>query len=65
MTLTAPREDYTPLLRPAEAAARLSVTRKPVYRLIERGDLPAVHVGRQLRIDPSALHDYLRAGSRR
>lgn len=39
----------------AECAALLRVDRKTVRRLIERGDLPALRVGRVLRIDPADL----------
>jgi putative molybdopterin biosynthesis protein len=59
MTLTATPEDQARLLRPDEAAERLAVSRKTVYRLIDRGELRAVHVGRSVRIDPSDLGNYL------
>ena len=58
MTPIATHEDHTPLLRPAEAAALLAVKRKTVYRLIDRGDLPAVDVGRAIRIAPADLAAY-------
>jgi hypothetical protein len=29
------------------------------YREIVRGELPAIHIGRQLRIDPTDLNQYL------
>ena len=51
--------DTRPLLRPVEVAEQLAVTRKTIYRLIDRGDLRAVHVGGVLRIDPNDLHAYL------
>jgi excisionase family DNA binding protein len=38
-----------------ECAAMLGVEHKTVRRLIERGELPALRVGRLLRIDPAAL----------
>jgi excisionase family DNA binding protein len=41
------------LLTPADAARLAQVSRDTVYRGIERGELRALHVGRQLRIDPS------------
>jgi len=52
-------EDTRPLLTPAEAAELANVSRKTVYREIDRGELPALHVGRQLRIDPTDLSRYL------
>lgn len=39
----------------AECAELLAVEHKTVRRLIERGELPALRVGRVLRIDPAAL----------
>jgi excisionase family DNA binding protein len=41
------------MLSPAEVAALANVSRKTVYRETDRGVLPALHIGRQLRIDPS------------
>jgi len=35
------------------------VSRKTIYREVERGALPARHVGRQLRIDPADFATYL------
>ena len=59
MSPTATTEDSRPLLRPAEAADRLAVTRKTVCRLIDRSELCAVHVGRAVRIAPDDLDAYL------
>jgi putative molybdopterin biosynthesis protein len=47
------------LLTPAEVARLAKVSRETVYREIGRGELPAVHIGRQLRIDPTDLNQYL------
>lgn len=38
-----------------ESAALLAVEHKTVRRLIDRGELPALRVGRVLRIDPADL----------
>jgi len=57
-TQTATR-DGTVLLSPADAARLAQVSRDTIYREIERGALPARHVGRQLRIDPADFRDYL------
>jgi excisionase family DNA binding protein len=43
------------MLRPIEVAELLAVSRKHVYRLIDRGDLKAVHVGGAVRIPPAEL----------
>ena len=58
-TQTATREDTGALLSPAEVARLAAISRKTIYREIERGELPAIHVGRQLRIDPTDLSRYL------
>jgi excisionase family DNA binding protein len=62
MPQTATPEDTHRLLTPAEVAELANVSRKTVYREIDRGALPALHVGRQLRIDPTALNGYLGRG---
>jgi putative molybdopterin biosynthesis protein len=59
MGQTATPEDTSPLLSPAEVARLAAISRKTVYREIDRGELPAIHVGRQLRIDPTDLNQYL------
>ncbi len=53
-------EDTRPLLTPREAAELMAVSRKTVVlREIQRGELRALHAGRQLRIDHVDLRDYL------
>jgi len=52
-------DDRRPLLRPADVAELLSVGRKTVYRLVDRGELPAVHVGSAVRVAPADLDAYL------
>src|ERR1043166_1855719 len=51
MSQTATPEGTRALLSPTDAARLANVSRKTVYREINRGALPALHVGRQLRID--------------
>lgn len=55
------RMDATLLLKPAEAAAHLRVNVRTVYRLIETGTLPKVHIGeaRATRIRRSDLDAYI------
>lgn len=46
------------VLTPAEVAERLKVSKFTVYELIKRGQLPAFHVGRQVRVTEEALVAY-------
>lgn len=47
------------LLTVEQAAKRLQVERTTIYRLIRRGELEAIKVGRNRRIAPAALADYI------
>lgn len=55
----------TALLKPAEAAEQLRVSRATIYRLIETGQLPSVHVGerRAVRVPREAISAYIRANT--
>jgi excisionase family DNA binding protein len=55
----------TVLLTPANAAALAQVSKDTIYREIDRGVLPVLHVGRLLRIDPVDFTHYLARGSER
>lgn len=46
-------------LTAAEAAKVLKISTYTLYELVKRGEIPAHHIGRQLRIDPQVLEDYL------
>ena len=46
-------------LTPKAVARQLSVSVTTVYRLIEIGDIPAIKVGRQYRINANCLSDTL------
>lgn len=50
------------LLRVEEVAEALGVTKSRVYDLVRAGLLPAVRLGRQIRIDEEALRDWVRKG---
>ncbi len=50
-----------PLLTAAEVADQLRVSTMTVYRLIRRGDLPAVRVGRNYRVREQDLVAFLEA----
>lgn len=56
--------DADVLLSVAEVARRAGVSKRTVYREIDRGALPAHHVGHQLRIDPADFRAYLNGGGR-
>jgi excisionase family DNA binding protein len=58
-------EDTHSLLSPAEVAELANVSRKTIYREVERGALPVRHVGRQLRIDPRDFRRWLEGGAAR
>jgi putative molybdopterin biosynthesis protein len=62
MSTQTPTRDGTVLLSPADAARLAKVSKDTIYREIDRGVLPALHVGRQLRIDPADFRDYLERG---
>lgn len=47
------------LLTPADVAQLANVSLSTVRREIDRGALPARHVGRQLRVDPEDFRAYL------
>jgi putative molybdopterin biosynthesis protein len=62
MSTQIPTRDGAVLLMPAEVARVAKVSRETIYRAIDRGALPARHVGRQLRIDPVDFDRYLERG---
>jgi excisionase family DNA binding protein len=49
------------LLTAGEVSDRLRVSTMTVYRLIRRGELPAVRVGRNYRVREADLEAYLEA----
>jgi putative molybdopterin biosynthesis protein len=59
MRTQTPSRDGIVLLTPADAARIANVSRDTIYREVQRGALPAKHVGRQLRIDPLDFRHYL------
>jgi excisionase family DNA binding protein len=44
----------------AEVATLMRVSKMTVYRLVNAATLPAVRVGRSVRVPEQAVHDYLR-----
>jgi excisionase family DNA binding protein len=63
MTTQSPTREAAVLLTPADAARLANVSRDTIYRAIDRGALPALHVGRLLRIDPDAFRRWLEGGT--
>jgi putative molybdopterin biosynthesis protein len=57
-TQTATRDGRV-LLTPADVARLARVSKATVYREIDRGELRARHLGRQLRIDQNDFRAYL------
>lgn len=49
------------LLEVFQVANRLRLTERKVYRLIKSGQLPAIRIGRVLRIDPADLLAFMNA----
>jgi excisionase family DNA binding protein len=43
----------------AEVASLMRVSKMTVYRLVNAATLPAVRVGRSVRVPEQAVHDYL------
>ena len=48
------------LLTVEEAADRIGICRANMFKLIRRGEVKSVKVGRLRRIPPAALEDYVR-----
>ena len=47
------------LWRPRDLARHLGLARESVYRLVKRGDLPAIRVAGVIRIPEGAVLEYL------
>jgi len=54
------REDKSMLLRPAEAALELRISRSKLYELLARGELPgAIRIGASLRVSRVVLEAWI------
>ena len=53
-----------PLLRPAEVARLLAISRSQTYDLLAGGEITVVRIGRLVRVDPADLADYLARNKR-
>jgi excisionase family DNA binding protein len=49
------------LLRPAEVAKTLGISRSKVFELLSARELPSVHVGRSTRIPRAQLEEWIQA----
>lgn len=49
----------------AETAAALHLNRNTVYDLVRRGQLPALRVGRVIRIPETALHEWITSNTQK
>ena len=49
-------------LKPIDAARRLGIPTREVYRLIDEGRLPAYKFGRTIRLLATDVEEYRRAG---
>lgn len=52
-------------LRVTEVADMLQVSTTRVYQLVREGILPAVHLGRQVRIPADKLREFAESGGKR
>jgi len=52
------------LLLVTEVARILNISPERTYELVRIGALPAVRIGRQLRIDPVVLAEWVRKGGK-
>ncbi len=58
--ITEGREDRPMLVRPAEAARLLGISRSKIYALLANGELPgAVRVGASLRVSRAVLEAWI------
>ena len=58
--MASPTIDNRLLLRITEVAALLCLGRSTVYELVQRGELPVIHVGRAVRVPTAALERWVK-----
>lgn len=64
MSGAASARDDRPLLTVSELAVRLSVSKSMAFKLVATGAIPAVRIGRSVRIFPADLDAYLAESKR-
>lgn len=47
------------LLRPAEAAELLSISRSKIYELVNAGEIPSIRLGGAIRIPRRSLEEFI------
>ena len=47
------------LIRAAEVAQALNISRALVYRLIQKGEIPAVHINSTIRVRPRDVEEFI------
>src|SRR5438094_6761456 len=57
--MASPRIGGRLLLRMTEVATLLGLGRSTVYELVQRGELPVIHVGRAVRVPTDALERWI------
>jgi len=51
--------NFEKLLKSEEVAQILNISRSMAYLLMERGDIPTVHISRAVRVRPKDLEQYI------
>lgn len=51
--------EMEPLMTPEEVAAKLNLAKTTVYNMAHRGLIPAIKIGKSLRIRPESLATFL------
>jgi putative molybdopterin biosynthesis protein len=49
----------SPMLKSKDVAAILNISRRTVYTLMQRGELPSVRIGRSVRVQPEDLENFI------
>ena len=60
MNSPTPRRQRAALLTPDEICAMLRISKKALYRLVERGGIPVIRISRRLRFHPDDIDTWLR-----
>jgi excisionase family DNA binding protein len=64
MSSTQPQNPGAVLLTIKQAAAQLQISERTIFRLIEKGELNSISIGKSLRIHPEELERIAREGIR-
>ena len=47
------------LLKAADVARILNISRSLVYRMLQRGKIPSIRINQSVRVDPGDLQEYI------